>query len=170
MINLIVAEANNHVIGNKNDLPWYLPADLKHFKDITTGNCVIMGWNTYKSIYQRLSHALPNRQNIVVSDFPTDLPEGFALANSLGNAIQAGKKSGKEIFVIGGATLFNESIKNNLIDRVYLTKIDTDIDGDTFFTELRPDDWRVTDKTDYKPDEKNKYPYSFITLVRTGKA
>jgi dihydrofolate reductase len=165
MISLIVAKAANHVIGNKNDLPWYMPADLKRFKDITTGHTVIMGRKTYDSVLARRHGPLPNRRNIVVSRHLDSIPEGFELAHSLEEALALVDKT-SEAFVIGGATLFAESITKKLIDKIYLTQIDADIQGDTYFPELNMTDWKEVSKESHNADAKNPYAYTYRDLER----
>lgn len=165
MIAIVVAEAHNHVIGKQNDLPWYLPADLKHFKEITTGHSVIMGRKTYESIYSRLKGPLPQRQNIVISRSLQDIPEGFELAHSLEDAMQLAKGY-EQIFLIGGSAVFEEGITQKLVDRIYLTQIDANIEGDTYFPELDLSQWNESAREDHDSDEKNQYPYTFITLDR----
>lgn len=166
MIAIIVAEARNHVIGSKNDLPWYLPADLKHFKDITTGNTVIMGRKTYESIANRLHAALPNRHSIVVSSSLTAAPEGYELAGSLPDALALAHKQTGDTYIIGGASLFNESLENDIVDTVFLTSIDADIQGDTYFVALDPAQWEETAREEHQSDEKNAHNYTFSTLRR----
>src|SRR5258708_38305043 len=104
MIGLVVASAQNGVIGRNNDLPWHIPSDLKHFKQLTTGHTVIMGANTYRSIYKRLQGPLPNRRNIVISREDNTLPAGFELAHSIDDALKLAAEA--EVYVIGGAQLY----------------------------------------------------------------
>lgn len=166
MISLIVAQANHRVIGNKNDLPWYLPADLKHFKNITSGHTVIMGRKTYESIYNRLGGPLPNRTNIVISRSKADFPDGFEAYRSLQDAL-TNLDNDREIFIIGGAQIYRESLDQRLVDKIYLTKIDYDIEGDTFFPELEKSEWREVSFQNYSKDTLNPYNYKFIILERS---
>jgi dihydrofolate reductase len=163
MIALIVAQSNNRVIGKSNDLPWYLPADLKHFKEVTTGHTVIMGRKTYESIYNRLKGPLPNRRNIVISRGLKQIPEGFELYDSLESAIMAAK-SDSEVYIIGGATIYDVCLEQDMVDTIYLTQVHADIEGDTLFQELDISVWDETSREDHKADDKNPYDYSFITL------
>jgi len=140
MIALIVAQANNRVIGKANDLPWYLPADLKHFKEATTGHTVIMGRKTYESIYQRLHGPLPNRRNIVVSGRLKTIPEGFEVYDGLDAALQAAD-----------------------------AQIDTTVDGDTYFAELPASDWTEVSNDSHTADDKNTFNYTFKLLRRTNR-
>lgn len=158
MISLIVAMDKNRLIGNNNQLPWHLPADLKHFKEITTGHPIIMGRKTYESI----GKPLPNRKNIIITRQPDFNAQGCIVANSIEDAV---KKAGnpEEIFIIGGTEIFKQSL--DLADKIYLTEIHHSFDGDTYFPNL-DNKWKETERVTFNPDEKNLYPYSFVTLVK----
>ncbi len=158
ILSIIVAIAKNHTIGKDNKLLWYLPNDLKHFKDVTTGHTVIMGRKTFDSV----GKPLPRRRNIVVTRQAISI-EGCEVTPSIEAAI-ALCKAEDEVFIVGGAEIYRQAIP--LTNRIYLTIIDQDFEGDTFFPELNPDEWQETDREDFEPDEKNKYKYAFITLVR----
>lgn len=165
MSSIIVACSRNRTIGSKNDLPWYLPADLRHFKDLTSGNTVVMGANTFKSIYNRLKGPLPNRLNIVVSTSLTDLPGGFEQVKSLDELKQKVNISDPNVFIIGGAQLYQAVLDADMVDKIYLTEIEAEIDGDVFFPEL-PSSWRAVSQDKHTKDQKNPYDYNFIELVR----
>lgn len=159
MISIISALAQNRAIGKKNDLPWHLPADLKHFKELTLGKTIVMGLNTFHSIGSR---PLPNRKNIVLSsDKNTKLPEGVLLANSVDEVLEM-TKGEKEVMICGGAMVYQQFLP--LADRLYLTYIHHDFEGDIFFPEFNQDDYALVSQEDYQPDEKNNYAYSFVTL------
>lgn len=161
MISIISALANNRTIGKKNDLPWHLPADLKHFKETTTGKAIVMGLNTFKSIG---SKPLPNRKNIVLSgDMTVQVPEGVILVSSLERVLEMTKDE-KEVMICGGAMVYQQFLP--LADRMYLTYIDHDFDGDIFFPEFNMNDWQEISRENHQPDEKNLYPYSFVILER----
>lgn len=164
MIALIVARAKNGVIGRNNDLPWHVPADLKHFKQITSGHTVVMGRKTFESIYKRLKRPLPQRRNLVVTRSQTELPAGFEAFDSLEKALAASRDD--QTFIIGGTSIFTESLDKNLVQEIYLTEIKADIAGDALFPELQKERWQETSREDHTPDEKNPYPYSFIHLER----
>lgn len=154
-INLIVAVDLNNGIGKDNQLPWHLPADLKHFKNLTSGHPVLMGRKTFDSI----GRALPNRRNIVISrqsgiEFP-----GVEVCNSLEQAMMLCKNE-DEVFIIGGSQIFEQAL--SISDTLYLTQIHHNFDSDTFFPEINPEHWLETEKIDHHPDEKNLYSYSFI--------
>lgn len=162
MISIIVAMANNRVIGKSNDLPWYLPADLKHFKQLTTGHAVIMGRKTFDSIVQRLGKPLPNRTNIVITRDQDYKQDGVIVAHSIEEAIQ--KAAGHEVFVIGGEQIFNLALP--LTDQLIITEVKADIDGDTFFPEFNIAEFSEVSREDHTKDDKNPYDYSFVTLQR----
>lgn len=162
MISIIVAMANNHVIGKSNDLPWYLPADLKHFKELTTGHSVIMGRKTFDSIVQRLGKPLPNRTNIVVTRDQDYKYDGVTVAHSIEEAIQ--KAKGQEVFIIGGEQIFNLAL--SLTDQLIITEVNADIDGDTYFPEYDKNAFKEVARENHTKDDKNPYDYSFVTLQR----
>lgn len=155
MITIIAAVAKNNVIGSKNDLPWYLPEDLKHFKEITSGHTVIMGRKTYESIVSRLGKPLPNRKSIVITrnnSYP--VPEGVEKADSLQNAVQ---KHTEDAFIIGGASIFTEGLA--LADQLIITHVHKEYPGDTYFPEIDPNAWEETGREDHGE-------YSFVTYKR----
>lgn len=135
-----VAVAKNGVIGSKNDLPWYIPDDLKRFRELTSGNTVIMGRRTYESIYGRLGKPLPNRVNIVItSKILADHP-GVLTYSSLGEAISK-HKADEKIFLIGGTKIFEEGL--NYAEHMYVTHVNKDYEGDVYFPEI---DWSLWKK------------------------
>ena len=154
-INLIVAIDEKNGIGKNNLLPWHLPADLKHFKTITTGHPIIMGRKTFDSI----GKALPNRRNIVISRQSGLKIPGVELCSSLNNAIELCKDE-NDVFVIGGAQIFEQALP--LANVLYLTIIHEDFDSDVFFPLINMNEWTEKEKTLHQPDEKNLYSYSFI--------
>lgn len=158
-ISLIVAMANNRVIGAGNALPWHLPADLKHFKALTMGHPMIMGRKTYESI----GKPLPGRTSVVVTRNTEFSAPGAIVVNSLDSAIQACGTT-DEVFVIGGAQLYRQAI--DIADRIYLTEIDADIIGDAYFTKLDGAQWLETGRASHVRDEKNSYPYHFVVYDR----
>jgi dihydrofolate reductase len=163
MVSFVVAQANNRVIGKSNDLPWYLPADLKHFKSITSGKPVIMGRNTYESILARIGKPLPNRQNVVITTNRNYKAPGCQVVGSVEEALKLHSKD-DEVFVIGGARVFQESLQ--YADRIYMTQVRADFEGDTFFPKLDPLVWRAGSRETHPADEKNGHPYEFITYER----
>jgi len=160
MISIISALAKNKTIGKRNALPWYLPADLKHFKNTTLNKTIVMGLNTFKSIGER---ALPNRKNVVLSDVEYQVPEGVFLAKSIDEILEI-TKGEEEVMICGGAMVYKQFLP--LADRLYLTYIDHDFDGDIFFPEFNENEWQEVSRESHEPDEKNLYPYSFVILER----
>jgi len=159
IISLIAAMDRNRVIGNNNQLPWYLPADLKHFKAITLNKPIIMGRKTYDSI----GKPLPKRRNIVISHQQQLRIPGCEVFSSLDAALQV-VGSNEEVMIIGGESLFRMSLSQ--AHRLYLTIIDHEFKGDIVFPEWDENEWTIKSSISHKPDEKNKYSYNFIELER----
>ena len=159
-ISIIAAIGKNNVLGIKNSLPWNLPGDLKHFKEMTTGKPVVMGQKTFESI----GKALPNRKNIILTLDKNLVLENCVIANSIEEAVENGKDS-QELMICGGASIYRQFLP--LADKMYLTLVDAEIEGaDAFFPEFNSEDWEETERVENKADEKNKYNYTFITLIR----
>jgi dihydrofolate reductase len=157
---IIVAQSQNNVIGINNTLPWHLPADLKRFKAITMGHHMIMGRKTYESI----GKPLPGRTSIVITRNKELQFEGCIMAYSLAEAfLIAQKNQDVEAFVIGGADLIKQAISE--CDKIYLTTIHQDFDGDTYLDNLSTN-WKEIEHTINEPDEKNVYTYSFVTYEK----
>ena len=160
MISIIVAIASNNAIGKNNQLLCYIPEDLKRFKKITTGHCILMGKNTWYSLPVR---PLPGRLNIVLTDIPGEIVEGSITAYSIDEAV--GKCSGgKEIFVIGGGIIYKQFLE--IADRLLITHIHKDFDADTFFPEINPDVWKEVEREDHTHDQQNDFSYSYVTYIR----
>lgn len=166
MLSAIVAVAKNNIIGSQNELPWYLPADLKHFKDITTGHAVIMGRNTFVSIVARLGHGLPNRQNIVVSRTNHVQDPDVIVVSSIEEALAAQDATGSdsEIFIIGGAQIYKAAAP--FIEKWYVTEIDADIEGDVVLEGFDPTNYTEKSRESHHKDDKNPYDYSFVVYER----
>lgn len=147
------------MIGKNNQLPWHLPADLKHFKSITMGKPIVMGRKTYESI----GKPLPGRRNIVISRQEDLHIEGCEVFASI-EAVLTALASTPEIMVIGGANLYQQFLHR--ANTIYMTVVDADIDGDAFFPVLDHQEWSIVESKSHLPDEKNKYPYQFLTLIR----
>lgn len=158
MIAIIVAKADNNVIGSKNDLPWYLPADLKHFKNVTLGHAVVMGRNTFQSILDRLHKPLPGRENIVLTRDNTFAYEGVRVIHTVDDINQL-----DDVFIIGGAEVYKQTI--DLADTLYVTEVHAAIDGDVVFPDI-DDAWTESSREHHKSDEKNQYDYDFVTYKR----
>ena len=164
-VSLIVAVSENGVIGKDNDLIWHLPKDMKFFKDTTQGHHVIMGRKNFESIPHKF-RPLPNRTNVIITRQSGYVAEDCIVVHSVEESIEVAKKNGDtEPFVIGGGQIYKVSLENNLIDRIYLTRIHHNFEGDTFCPTLS-EDWKVVAREDNKSDEKNKYDYSFLVLEK----
>src|SRR5574342_17806 len=144
MINIIAAMAKNRVIGKNNKLPWHIADDLKNFKKLTSGSVVIMGRKTFESI----GKPLPNRVNIVISSSMPET-EGVIVCHDIPAALEKARSYNKEIFIIGGATIYQQTIP--WADRMYLSYVKGDYDGDAFFPQYDESQWRVERREDF-PD------------------
>ena len=160
-IALIAALAENRVIGRKNRLPWRLPADLRRFKSVTMGKPVIMGRKTYESI----GKPLPGRSNIVVTRDPDYRAQGCQVVHSLDQALEAGAGHA-EVMVIGGAELYRQALGR--AQRMYLTLVRAEVEGDTLFPDIEPQQWRELERESHRADEKNQYDYDFVILQRVS--
>ncbi len=151
-MSLIAAMAANRVIGRDNRLPWRLPADLKRFKRLTMGHALIMGRKTFESI----GRPLPGRSTIVVTRQTGYAPPGVQVAHSVQEALDL---AGGEAFIAGGAGLFQETLP--VADRLYLTLIEKEFEGDTFFPDFDPSGWRLVEEERHEPDAEVPYGYRF---------
>jgi dihydrofolate reductase len=158
-LSIIVAISANNAIGKDNQLLWHLPADLKHFKEITTGHTIIMGRKTYDSI----GKPLPNRRSIVITRNADLVIPGVEVVDSLAEAIERCKHE-TEAFIIGGAEIYQQSLAH--ATHIYLTRVHETYDADTFFPALAPNEWKELDSIAYPADEKNKVAYTFSTLQK----
>ena len=159
IVSIIVAIAQNNGIGKDNQLLWRLPADLKHFKDITTGHPVIMGRKTFESV----GRPLPNRRNIVITrNTALEIP-GAEVVNDLEQAIALCAEN-DEVFIVGGAEIYKMAM--GLTDKIYLTVVKGTFDADTFFPVIDAATWKETEVVNHEADEKNPFGYTFSTLVR----
>ena len=159
MTSIFVAYSKNRVIGRNNDLPWYIPEDLKRFKKLTTGHTVIMGRNTYVSIINRLGQPLPGRRNIVISS-SLQKSQGVEVARSLEEALGLARTV-EEVFIIGGERVYRDSLEAGVVDKIYATEIDQTIDGDVFFPAINKKDWHETSRQKHQDEN---YKYSFVVL------
>ncbi len=159
MVSMVVAIAENNAIGKDNQLLWYLPKDLKHFKTITSGHTVIMGRKTFDSV----GKPLPNRRNIVITR-NTDLTiDGVEVVNSLAQALEL-CAAADEVFIVGGAEIYKEAMAHT--DRIYLTVVHEEFEADTFFPEIDRNLWKEIASESHQPDEKNNLSFTFSTLER----
>lgn len=161
MLSIIVAIANNNVIGKDNKLIWHLPEDLKRFKELTTGKTIIMGRKTFES----LGRVLPNRMHIVITrnkdlKIESDMVHIITDTNELEQYIN----SKEEAFVIGGGAIYTMLMP--YAEKLYITKINENFAGDTYFPEIDEKEWKIESKEKGKTDEKNPYKYEYITYIR----
>lgn len=159
IISIIVATAEDNAIGKENKLLWHLPADLKHFKEITNGHTLIMGRKTFDSV----GKPLPNRRNIIITRKKDFHIPGAEVVNTLEEALIRCKDD-KEVFIGGGAEIYK--IAMDITDKIYLTVVKGTFDADTFFPVIDKEVWQETEIEHYAPDEKNAFGYTFSTLVR----
>jgi len=158
-IAIVVAMTNNRVIGRDNRLPWHLPADLRHFRQVTVGKPILMGRKTYESI----GRPLPERTNIVVTRDRCYEAPGCIVVHSIESALNAAGDC-EEVMVIGGSDFYRQLLPK--ADRIYLTLVHAEFEGDARFPEIDERTWREVERMDCAPDEKNPWPYSFIRLER----
>ena len=163
---MIAALAANKVIGRNNELPWHQGTDLKRLKALTMGHHLLMGRRTYDSI----GRPLPGRTSVVITRDASYRPEGVIIVHSLEDAIRvAAEARDPEPFIAGGAQIFEQGLHR--ADRMYLTRIHADIEGDTYFPDFDDvSEWQLTDSEHFDADEKNDYPFSFLTYDRAGSA
>ena len=158
-LELVVARARNGVIGRGNQLPWHLPDDLKYFKRLTTGLPILMGRRTWDSI----GRPLPGRQNIVLTQQRNFAPAGAHVAHTLDAAIEAAGAV-EALRVIGGAEVFRLCLARAAV--IYLTEVDADVEGDAYFPAIDPNEWQERAREPHPADERNAFPYAFVTLER----
>ncbi len=161
MLSIIVAVAKNNVIGKDNQLIWHLPEDLKRFKEITSGHTIIMGRKTFES----LGRVLPNRKHIILCN-DADLNINDKNVTIVDDINRLGEYINKEEenFIIGGATIYKLMLPK--VDKLYITKINQEFDGDVYFPEISEENWKITQRVKGKKDEKNPYDYEYITYEK----
>jgi len=165
IVSIIVAAAENGAIGKDNDLLWRFPNDTQFFKETTLGHHVIMGRKNFESIPHKY-RPLPNRVNIIVTRQDNYTAEECTVVNSIESALELAKKNGEsEAFIIGGGQIYQLALANNLVDKIYLTRIHSKYEGDTFFKKLNSK-WIEKSRNKCTADEKHPYDYSFITLEK----
>lgn len=157
MVTIIAAIAKNNALGKNNDLIWHLPADLKRFKKLTTGHHMLMGRNTFESI----GKPLPNRTSVIITRNKDYFKDGCLIAYSLEEALEIASED-DEIYVIGGAQIYEYALQHNLADALEITLLHHSFDADAFFPEIDLSIWKEVNREDFKADEKNDYNYSFI--------
>lgn len=162
MISLIAAVARNGAIGKNNQLLWHLPEDMRHFRETTRGKPVIMGRRTWESLPDAF-RPLPGRHNVVVSRNATFQAPGATLIGSLNEAIQLTEDTADEVFIIGGAELYRQALP--AVQRLYLTEIASDFDGDVFFPPIQANDWTEISRS--AAQSASGLEFSFVVYQRT---
>lgn len=162
MISFVVGMGENNVIGAKNDLPWeYLPRDMKFFKDTTINGTMLMGRKTYDSI----GRPLPQRKSIVLTSGEDTFPEEVKVIRDLSYVKEFNEKNpNEELYVIGGQTIFEQTMP--YVDRLYVTHIHAEFEGDTVFPAIDPNMWTLTSETYTEKDDKNAYAMTFAVYDR----
>lgn len=150
MISLIVAYARGQVIGKDGVMPWHLPADLKHVKELTTGKTIVMGRKTFES----LGKPLPNRRNVVLTRNQEFHPEGVDVVHTKEEVVALG-----DVIIFGGSEIYKQFL--DVVDRLYITEIDMETEGDTFFPDWDREAYTLVEKREGVVDEKNRYPHTF---------
>jgi dihydrofolate reductase len=159
MISIIVAVATNGIIGRDGDLPWHMPSDLKRFKRLTMGHHLIVGRKTWDEV----GRPLPGRTMVVVTRDRALRLDDVIVVHSLAEALEVAH-SDDEVFIAGGGEIYRQALA--VADRIYLTRVHADVDGDTTFPDLDDDEWRVVSREDHDADERNPYPCSFFVYER----
>ena len=161
MLSIIVAVAKNNVIGKDNKLIWHIPADLKHFKDITSGHTIIMGRKTFES----LGRVLPNRKHVILcNDMELNIENENVEVLEDVSMVKKYVDDEEENFVIGGATIYR--LLMPYADKLYITHINQEFDGDVTFPEINKDEWKVVSREKGVTDEQNPYDYEFVNYER----
>ena len=161
MISLVVAAAENNAIGKDNQLLWHLPNDLKFFKNTTWGMVVVMGRKTFEAV----NKPLPGRINIVITRQTNWTAEDVITATDLNDALKKAEETNcKEIFVIGGGEIYKQSMA--IANKIYITRVHTTLDGDTFFPAIDESKWALASNEDFETDAKHAYSYSFQVWVK----
>lgn len=160
-ISAIVAVGKNNVIGYKNTIPWYLPADFAYFKRTTLGHHIIMGRKCFESI----GKPLPKRTNIIVTRDPFYLSSGCIVVHSLREALALAAQNGEnEAFIIGGGEIYTQTM--DLISKLYVTEVDIETEGDVFFPEIDAAVWQLLSEEKHSKDEKNEFDYTYKVYQR----
>ena len=162
IVSLLVAVSDNGIIGQDNELPWRLPKDLQWFKRLTTGRTIIMGRKTFESI----GSPLPDRRTIVLTRNTAYRPEGVEVAGTLDEALALAKDE-PEIFVVGGAAVYHLAFPR--VQRLYLTRVRADVEGDVQFPEWRPEEWRLVWEETHEADERHAHPFVFQQFDRLSR-
>lgn len=160
-VTMILAVAENGVIGKDNQLPWRLPADMRFFKATTTGHSIIMGRKTFDS----LGRALPKRRNMVLTRDTEASFEGAEVFHSLGDAVKACVGE-DEVFIIGGGMIYKKALELDMVDKIIMTRVHAEFEGDAYFEVPQGKEWLEVNREMHQADVKNAWNYSFVTLTR----
>jgi dihydrofolate reductase len=160
-LTLIAAVANNNVIGQNNKLLWHMPADLKRFKELTLGHTMIMGRKTFESI----GKPLPGRKTIVITRNKDYDAMGCEVATELKDAICKVREE-SEVFVAGGGEIYRQVMNLHFTRKIYITRVYANFEGDSFFPDINTEKWELIEREDQQTDEKNPYPFAFLTYKR----
>jgi dihydrofolate reductase len=158
-LSLVVAASSNNVIGRDGGLPWHLPDDLRQFKRLTTGKAVIMGRSTYESI----GRPLPDRRNIVMTRNADYVADGCDVVSSVSEAMDA-VEGAEEVMIIGGGQVYRDFLP--LANRIYLTRVQAEVEGDTYFPEIDEAAWRLVSSEHHAADEKHRYAFDVMVFER----
>ena len=158
-LSLVVAAATNNVIGSEGGLPWHLPDDLRHFKRLTTGKPVIMGRRTFESI----GRPLPDRRNIVMTRRADYSAQGCDVVSSVDEALEL-VRGADEVMIIGGGLVYRDFLPH--ADRIYLTRVQADVEGDTYFPEIDESGWQLVTSEHHAADEQHAYAFDVMVFER----
>ena len=167
IVSMIAAVAKNRVIGKNNQLIWNLPKDMKFFMDSTMGKFIITGRKNYESIPEKY-RPLKNRTNIIVTRNHNYLAEGCTIVNSISDGINLAIEHGEEeCFIIGGGQIYQQALEGNMVDKLYITHVDGEFEGDTFFPEVDYNNWKSTLVMSNEADQKNPLDFSVIIYEKS---
>ncbi|MCA9327418.1 dihydrofolate reductase [Candidatus Saccharibacteria bacterium] len=164
MIAMVAAVAENGVIGSNNALPWHLPTDLQHFRDITKNKTVVMGSKTFQSIVNGRGSPLPNRTNVVITRNPDLEYEGVKVVHDPQDIVAIPG----DLYIIGGGQIY--SMMMDVADTLYLTEVHANVDGDAFFPKVDTAVWRETSRESHEADAENDHAFDFVTYERRSRA
>ncbi len=157
---IIVAIADNNAIGNKNELLWHIPDDLKRFKKLTSGHQVLMGKRTWESLPIK---PLPNRENIVLTDIPGEIIKACTMAYSIEDALSK-MNDNKECFIMGGGMIYRQFLDK--ADKLYITHVHKSFEADTFFPEINYKDWELIEEEKHQREGNLDFSFTYATYVR----
>ena len=167
IVSMIAAVAKNRVIGKNNQLIWNLPKDMKFFMDSTMGKFIITGRKNYESIPEKY-RPLKNRTNIIVTRNHNYIAKGCTVVNSISDGINLARENGEEeCFIIGGGQIYQQALEGKMVDKLYITHVDGEFEGDTFFPEVDYNNWKSTLVMSNEADQKNPLDFSVIIYEKS---